>query len=105
MRARAAQAAAALMSAELSDFAANVEGCTAITRALRPAIDQREPALGPLIDKRAAAVDALVAQHRDPAGRYMGYQRLTPAQVRELSDAISGLAEPVSRLAAAVSQR
>ncbi|MET7706395.1 hypothetical protein [Micromonospora sp. NPDC005413] len=41
----------------------------------------------------------------DPAGLYLGYQRLTPAQVRELSDAINGLAEPVSRLAAVVSQR
>ncbi|WP_433288586.1 iron uptake system protein EfeO [Micromonospora sp. CA-244673] len=90
---------------DLSDLAANVEGCTAITRALRPAVAQREPALGPLIDKRAAEVDALVAHYRDPAGRYTDYQRLTPAQVRELSDAINGLAEPVSRLAAVVSQR
>ncbi|MEU1687791.1 hypothetical protein [Micromonospora sp. NPDC005707] len=48
----------------------------------------------------AAAIDAPVAHHRGPAGRYLDHQRLTPAQVHELSDAINGLAEPVSRLAA-----
>nr|WP_255474540.1 EfeM/EfeO family lipoprotein [Micromonospora sp. AMSO31t] len=88
-----------------SDRAATVDGCTAIIPGAAPTIDPRDPALGALIGKRAAAVDALVAHHRDAAGRYMDYQRLTPAQVRELSNAINGMAEPVSRLAAAIGRR
>jgi iron uptake system component EfeO len=90
---------------DLWDFAANVDGCRAVTDALRAAVARRDPALGPLIDERLAALDALLTRYRDGAGRYADYTELSPAQVRELSDAINGLAEPVSHLAAAVSSR
>ncbi|MGA5299763.1 iron uptake system protein EfeO [Nucisporomicrobium flavum] len=90
---------------DLWDFAANIDGCRAVIKALRAAVDRRDPALGPLIDERFATVDALLARYRDGAGRYADYTKLSPAQVRELSDAINGLAEPVSHLATAVSSR
>ena len=84
---------------DLSDFAANLDGCKAAVAALRPALDRREPAL---VDKCAVAVDALLAGHRTASG-YVDYTALTPAEVQALSDALNGLAEPVSRIAAAVS--
>jgi iron uptake system component EfeO len=90
---------------DLSDFAANVDGSKAAIDALRPAVDRHDAALGPLIDRQFAAVDALLARYRDAGGRYVAYPTLTPGQVRELSDAINGLAEPVSRVGAAISSR
>ncbi|MET8043306.1 hypothetical protein ABZU25_20880 [Micromonospora sp. NPDC005215] len=74
MRARAAQAVAALMSA-----AVVVAGCGGTPSASRTVV------VGVAADDTACTA--------------------APAQVRELSDAINGLAEPVSRLAAAVGQR
>jgi iron uptake system component EfeO len=90
---------------DLSDFAANVDGSKAAIDALRPAVDRHDAALGPLIDRQFAAVGALLARHRDAGGRYAAYTTLKPAQVRELSDAINALAEPVSRVGAVTSAR
>jgi iron uptake system component EfeO len=56
-------------------------------------------------DQQFAAVGALLARHRDAGGRYAAYTTLTPAQVRELSDAITAPAEPISRVGAAISAR
>lgn len=86
---------------DLSDFAANLDGCRAAVDALRPAINGRDAALGPSIDEQFTAVGALLTRHRKGAG-YADYTTVTPAQVRELSDAINALAEPVSRLGAVV---
>jgi len=88
---------------DLWDFAANVDGCRAAIGALRPAVDRRDAVLGLRIDEQLAAVDALLARYRDATGRYVDYRTLNQGQVRELSDAVNALAEPVSHLAAALS--
>jgi iron uptake system component EfeO len=90
---------------DLSDFAANVDGAKAAVDALRPAVDRRDPAIGALVDTRFAAVTALLSRHRGADGRYVPYTALTKPQVRELSDAINALAEPVSRIGAVISPR
>jgi iron uptake system component EfeO len=90
---------------DLSDFEANVDGAKAAVDALRPAVDRRDPAIGALIDTRFTAVTALLSRHRDTSGRYAAYTTLTRPQVRELSDAINALAEPVSRIGAVISPR
>jgi iron uptake system component EfeO len=48
-----------------------------------------------------AAVQALLDAQRVGAG-FKSYDELTQAEVKELSDAVNALSEPLSKLAAAV---
>ena len=47
---------------DLWDFKANVDGSQGAVAALRPVIDEKDPALGPVLDERFAAVDALLEE-------------------------------------------
>lgn len=87
---------------DLWDFRANVDGSQGAVAALRPVIDERDPALGPLLDERFAAVDALLENYRDGDG-FVLYTALTPEDIRAMSDAVDALGEPVSRVAGVVS--
>ncbi len=87
---------------DLWDFRANVDGSQGAIAALRPVIDERDPTLGPLLDERFAAVDALLENYRDGDG-FVLYTALTPEDVKAMSDAVDALGEPVSQVAGVVS--
>lgn len=87
---------------DLWDFRANVDGSQGAVAALRPVIDERDPELGPLLDERFAAVDALLENYRDGDG-FVLYTALTPEDIKAMSDAVDALGEPVSRVAGVVS--
>ncbi len=86
---------------DLWDFAANVDGVKAAVDALRPALAQRDAALLATVDDAYGRVEAALARHRAGSG-WVLYTTLGPADTKALSDAVSGLAEPVSRLTATV---
>jgi iron uptake system component EfeO len=86
---------------DLWDFKANVEGSQGAVAALRPVIDEKDPTLGPLLDERFAAVDALLEEYRAGDG-YRLYTQLTEDDVRRMAEAVDALGEPVSQVAAAV---
>jgi iron uptake system component EfeO len=86
---------------DLFDFQANIEGSKAAIAALRPALDDRDAQLGRALDDRFAAVQAELDKYRSGDG-LKSYTDLSRDQVKALSDVINGLAEPVSRVAAAV---
>lgn len=86
---------------DLWDFAANWEGSKAAIASLRPVLQERDSALVASYDKRAAALDALVAKHATGDG-YRLYTELTPLEVRALSDALDAVAEDVSQVAGVV---
>jgi iron uptake system component EfeO len=88
---------------DLWDFQGNVDGSKAAVAALRPALDQRDPALGKTLDAQFAAVQAELDRYHS-GEQWKLYTQLTPDQVKALSDAINGLAEPISKLAATISQ-
>lgn len=69
--------------------------------ALRPALDERAPDLVKQIDSRFAAVDAALAKHRKGDG-YRLHDELSQAELKELSDVINAVAEPISKVAAVV---
>ena len=52
---------------DLWDFKANVEGSQGAVAALRPVIDEKDPALGPTLDERFAAVDDAAGGATAPA--------------------------------------
>ncbi len=87
---------------DLWDFNANVEGSKAAIAALRPYLEEKDPALVAEIDAAFAAVDTALAKHRAGDGWRL-HNELTESELKELSDVINALGEPVSRVAAAVS--
>jgi iron uptake system component EfeO len=87
---------------DLWDFDANVTGSKAAIDALRPALTDRDPVLLSNVDKAYKAVEATLAQYKVGAGWKL-YGELSQADTKALADAVSGLAEPISKVAAAIS--
>ncbi|WP_406075193.1 iron uptake system protein EfeO [Micromonospora sp. NBC_01638] len=88
---------------DLWDFAANLEGSKAAVSALRPALQQRSPELVTQLDTEFANVEALLGKHRDGDGWKL-HTALSKTELKELSDGINALAEPISKVAAAVAK-
>ncbi|MEU4550819.1 iron uptake system protein EfeO [Micromonospora violae] len=88
---------------DLWDFAANLDGSKAAVSALRPALQQRSPELVTQLDSEFANVEALLGKHRDGDGWKL-HTALSKAELKELSDGINALAEPISKVAAAVAK-
>jgi iron uptake system component EfeO len=86
---------------DLWDFQANVEGARIAFEVLQPVLDSKQPELATTLTERFAALQKLLDVYRQGDG-FVLYTDLTEAQVKELSDAVSALAEPLSELTAAV---
>jgi iron uptake system component EfeO len=89
---------------DLWDFNANVEGSKAAIAALRPVLEERDAALVKTLDTEFANVDATLGKYRAGDGWKL-HTELTEADLKGLSDAINALAEPISKVAAVVSQK
>jgi iron uptake system component EfeO len=89
---------------DLWDFAANVDGSQAAVAALRPALEQRDPALVKQIDIAFTAVDNELAKYRVGDGWKLQTQ-LSESELKGLSDVINALAEPISKIAATIAQK
>ncbi|MDD7930925.1 iron uptake system protein EfeO [Actinomycetospora straminea] len=87
---------------DLWDFRANVDGSQAAVAALRPVLDQRDPALGPVLDQRFRDVDVLLEGYRQGDG-FVLYTALTEQDKQRMTQAIDALGEPVSQVAAVIS--
>ncbi len=86
---------------DLWDLEANVAGSQAAIAALRPVIDEKDPTLGPTLDTRFTAVDALLEGYRVGDG-FRLYTELTPDDVKKMTAAVDALGEPVSQVAGVV---
>jgi FTR1 family protein len=86
---------------DLWDFKANVDGAQKAFELLKPALDLRDKALATTIAARFASVDEALAKYVKGGG-YVTYTALSEADVRTLSQQIDALAEPLSKVAAAV---
>jgi iron uptake system component EfeO len=89
---------------DLWDFRANLEGSKAAVAALRPVLDDRDPALAKTLDEKFAAAEAALDKHRKGEGWKL-YTELTEADLKELTDTINALSEPISKVAAVVAQK
>ncbi|GGX61860.1 iron uptake system protein EfeO [Streptomyces anandii] len=92
---------------DLVDFKGNVEGAQKAYELLKPVAAKNDPALTGELDKQFAALEALLGQYRtDKADKtsyeFVSYDKVGKEQRKELSDAVNALAEPLSKLAAAV---
>ncbi|WP_330340434.1 iron uptake system protein EfeO [Streptomyces sp. NBC_00557] len=89
---------------DLVDFKGNVEGAQKAYELLKPVARKNDPALTRELDKQFAALMALLDKYRTDKSGYdfVSYDKVTQDQRKELSDAVNALAEPLSKLAAAV---
>ncbi|MEV4414923.1 iron uptake system protein EfeO [Catellatospora sp. NPDC049609] len=88
---------------DLWDFAANVEGSKAAVQALRPTLEERAPDLVGSLDTAFANVETALGKHRAGDGWKL-HNELSQAELKELSDVINALAEPISKVAAVVAK-
>jgi iron uptake system component EfeO len=86
---------------DLWDFQANIEGAFVGFDGLRPLLKQKNPELDSQIAAKFAAVQALLDAQRVGDG-FKTYDQLSRAEIKELSDAVNALSEPLSKVAAAV---
>ena len=86
---------------DLWDFQANVDGARIAFEALEPALETKDPELAATLTERFATLQALLDEQRDGDG-FVLYTDLTPDQVKQLSDAVNALSEPLANLTSAV---
>ncbi|MFI1399604.1 iron uptake system protein EfeO [Streptomyces sp. NPDC020681] len=89
---------------DLVDFKANVEGAQKSHELLKPVATKNDPKLVAELDKQFAALNTLLDKYRKDTSSYefTSYDKVGKAERKELSDAVNALAEPLSKLAAAV---
>ncbi|MFI0405965.1 iron uptake system protein EfeO [Actinomadura sp. 3N508] len=89
---------------DLVDFQANVEGAHKSYELLKPVAAERNPALATELDKQFKALFTLLDKYRveGSSDGFVTYDTVGKDDRKELSDAVNALAEPLSKLAAAV---
>ncbi|MFE0643810.1 iron uptake system protein EfeO [Streptomyces sp. NPDC058877] len=89
---------------DLVDFKANVEGAQKSFELLKPVAAKNDPKLVAELDKQFAALSTLLDTYRTDKNSYVftSYDKVGKAERKELSDGVNALAEPLSKLAAAV---
>ncbi|MDN5905694.1 MAG: EfeM/EfeO family lipoprotein [Micrococcaceae bacterium] len=86
---------------DLWDFQANVDGARIAYEDLKPLLDRDDAKLDASLDKNFTALQKLLDQYQRGDG-FVYFDELTESQKQELASAVDALAEPLSRLTAAV---
>lgn len=86
---------------DLWDFHANVDGAKVAWEGLRPILKKRDAALDSRVQLRFSELQKLLDEHKHADG-FVTYDQLDEAQVKQLSDAVNALSEPLSKVTAAV---
>ncbi|KAJ1684443.1 hypothetical protein LUZ63_020198 [Rhynchospora breviuscula] len=86
---------------DLYDFAANVTGARAGFEVLEPLLQVKDPVLATTLKQRFTSMQSELDEYRDGDG-YVAYTEVTPAQRKQLSDQVNALAEPLSKVTAAL---
>ena len=89
---------------DLWDFRANVDGSQAAVAALRPVVQERDPALASTLDEKFKAVDAVLEKYRNGDG-FRLYNELTEADTKAMAEAVDALGEPISKVAEVVTEK
>ncbi|MFI5737748.1 iron uptake system protein EfeO [Streptomyces anulatus] len=91
---------------DLVDFKANVEGAQKSYELLKPVASKNDVALTEELDSRFAELNTLLDKYRADKNSYVftSYDKVGKAERKELSDGVNALAEPLSKLAAAVAK-
>jgi iron uptake system component EfeO len=86
---------------DLWDFQANVDGARIAFESLKPVlVAKKRDALSTTLTTRFADLDTKLAKYKVGTG-FVAYTDLTETQVKELSDAVNALSEPLAELTSA----
>lgn len=85
---------------DLFDFQANIDGAEKIYQLLRPHLLKKDKALANEIEKQFKAVNSLLAKQNCSKNGYdfVGYDKLSQADIKALAEAVNKLGEPLSRM-------
>jgi iron uptake system component EfeO len=86
---------------DLVDFKGNLDGARKVFELLRPIAEKKDPALTATLAQEFGDVERALEPYKEGAG-YRSYEKVTQTQRKELTDVVNALAEPLSKLAAAV---
>lgn len=86
---------------DLVDFHANVEGAQKSYELLKPVAAENDPELAKQLDRQFTALFKKLDKYREGDG-FVSYDTVGDSDRKDLSDGVNALAEPLSRLAAAV---
>jgi iron uptake system component EfeO len=86
---------------DLWDFQGNVDGARVGFEGLEPIVEEKDPELASELETRFADLQALLDAQKVGDG-FKSYDQLGPDEVKQLSDAVNALSEPLSELTAAV---
>jgi iron uptake system component EfeO len=86
---------------DLWDFQANVDGARVGFEGVQPILEEKDPELADQLTTRFDELQQLLDAQREGDG-FVSYDELTPDEVKDLSDAVNALSEPLSHLTAAV---
>ena len=82
---------------DLSDFQGNVDGAKVAYENLLPILQKKNPELAKTLQEKFDAVQKILDKYKQGDG-FKPYDELSKEEVRELSDAVTALAEPVSQM-------
>jgi iron uptake system component EfeO len=86
---------------DLWDFQANVDGARVGFEGLEPIVEQKDPELAKMLTDRFAALQKLLDAQKTDDG-FVFYDQLSQDQIKQLSNAVNALSEPLSQLTAVV---
>ncbi|WP_371678767.1 iron uptake system protein EfeO [Streptomyces sp. NBC_01276] len=91
---------------DLVDFKANLEGAQKAYELLKPTAQKNDAELVKQLDTQFASLSTLLDKYRADKNGYefTSYDKVGDAERKELSDGVNSLAEPLSKLAAAVAK-
>jgi iron uptake system component EfeO len=86
---------------DLVDFKANIDGAQKVYELLKPVVQEKDAPLATTLDTQFVKIQAELKKYEKGDG-YVSYDTVDKAKRKELGDAVNALAEPLSKLAAAV---
>ncbi|MDQ7993848.1 MAG: iron uptake system protein EfeO, partial [Propionicimonas sp.] len=81
---------------DLWDFQANVDGAKVAWEGVQPIVEEKDAALADQLSTRFDDLQALLDAQREGDG-FVTYDQLSPEQVKDFSDSVNALSEPLSR--------
>jgi iron uptake system component EfeO len=87
---------------DLWDFQANLEGAKVVFDGVRDIVEKKNPTLVTQIDGQFTSLQTLLAKYGSLKSGFTYYDKLSTAQVKELSNGVNALSEPLSKLTGAL---
>lgn len=86
---------------DLSDFQGNIDGAKVAYEDVRPILEKKNPELSKTIQQKFEAVQAQLDKLKE-GDEFKYFDKITDEEKRNLSDALTALAEPISQMTSAV---